>query len=82
MGLEPGVQYMVGGGLIAAIMLTIIACTICYMVRMKNKGNSKVVKGQHVVAMTHNIDEDDVKDASEIEITADDSLEMHDREWD
>ena len=67
LGLEPGVQYMVGGGLIAALLLSIIACTICYVMRINKKTNPKLVKRKRVLTMSDDVDERDNKDASEEE---------------
>ena len=90
--LEPGVQYMLTAGLLFVFILSIVVCTKCYVVRMKNKTNPKLVNGQHVMAMSDDIDERDNKDAAEIEVyhmdlqkeheqpTADEPSAMHDRD--
>ena len=43
-GLKPGVQYMLVGGLLFVFILLIIACTMCFALRIKNESDQKLVQ--------------------------------------
>ena len=44
LGIEPGVQYMIVGGLLFIIIAGIIACTICFVFKNENKETKGMVK--------------------------------------